>query len=107
MTHYSQVYQLASYLGIPEEIRTLPSTTGTYSLEQSQEEFYLSLPLEKMDLCLYAKNHGFPPPADVAKAIGLTPTAVEHVYALIDSKRAATRYLHQAPILVENLGGLS
>jgi len=84
-----------------------PSTTDTYSLEQSQEEFYFSLPLGKMDLCLYPKNHGFPPPADVAKAIVLTPTAVEHVYALIDSKRAATRYLHQAPILVENLGGLS
>ena len=29
-----------------------------HSLEQSQEEFYFSLPLETMDLCLYAKNHG-------------------------------------------------
>jgi len=25
---------------------------------QSQEEFYFSLPLDKMDLCLYGKNSG-------------------------------------------------
>ena len=52
----SQVYQLAAYLGVPEEIRERPSTTDTYSLEQSQEEFYFSIPLAKMDLCLYGKD---------------------------------------------------
>jgi NAD+ synthase len=40
----SQVYALAEYLGVPEEIRSRPSTTDTYSLPQSQEEFYFSLP---------------------------------------------------------------
>ena len=42
----SQVYALAEHLGVPEEIRTRPSTTDTYSLPQSQEEFYFSLPYE-------------------------------------------------------------
>jgi NAD+ synthase len=46
----SQVYQLAEYLGVPDEIRWRPPTTDTYSLDQSQEEFYFTLPLEKMDL---------------------------------------------------------
>ena len=36
----SQVYQLAEYLDIPETIRKRPPTTDTYSLEQSQEEFF-------------------------------------------------------------------
>jgi len=48
----SQIYQLADYLGVPEEIRLRPPTTDAYPLEQSQEEFYFILPLEKMDLCL-------------------------------------------------------
>ena len=40
----SQVYQLAAYLGVPEEIQRRPPTTDTYTLEQSQEEFYFTLP---------------------------------------------------------------
>ena len=42
----SQVYALAEYLGVPEEIRSRPPTTDTYSLPQSQEEFYFSLPYD-------------------------------------------------------------
>src|SRR5205807_4618844 len=56
----SQVCQLAAYLGVAEEIRRRKPTTDTYPLEQSQEEFYFSLPLEKLDLCLYGKNKGIP-----------------------------------------------
>jgi len=96
----SQVYELAEYLGIPQEIQARPSTTDTYSLQQSQEEFYFSLPLRKMDLCLYARNEGIPV-AEVALATELSVEQVERVYRLIDSKRKATRYLHTAPLLIE------
>ena len=53
----SQVYALAEYLGVPEEIRRRPPTTDTFSLPQTQEEFYFALPYAKMDLCLYGHNH--------------------------------------------------
>jgi NAD+ synthase len=96
----SQVYDLARYLGIPQEIRSRPPTTDTYSLEQSQEEFYFALPLEKMDLCLYAKNHGVPAAA-VASTVGLTAEQVQRAYELIESRRRATRYLHLPPLLAE------
>jgi NAD+ synthase len=96
----SQVYQLAEHLGIPEEIRSRPSTTDTFSLQQSQEEFFFALPLQQMDLCLYAKNRGIAA-ADIADAVGLTSEQVENVYATIDSKRVATRYQHMAPIMLE------
>src|SRR5262249_55054904 len=36
----SQVYQLAEYLSVPQEIRCRPPTTDTYSLQQTQSEFY-------------------------------------------------------------------
>lgn len=98
----TQVYQLADYLGIPDEIRKRSPTTDTYSLQQSQEEFYFSLPYDKMDLCLYGKNHGVPA-GDVARAIGLTPDQVERVYLDIDAKRHATNYLHLKPLLVEEV----
>jgi len=102
----TQVYQLAEYLGIPEEIRRRPPTTDTYSLSQSQEEFYFSLPYDKMDLCLYGKNNGIPA-ADLAPAVGLTKKQVEHVYGDISAKRSATRYQHLKPLLVETIDEIS
>jgi len=95
----TQVYQLAEYLGVPETIRSRPPTTDTYSLPQTQEEFYFSLPYDKMDLCLYARNNGIDA-ADVAQALGLNEQQIERVFRDIDSKRRATRYLHLKPQLV-------
>ncbi|UCC98571.1 MAG: NAD(+) synthase [Phycisphaerales bacterium] len=98
----TQVYQMARSLGIPEEICCRPPTTDTYSMSQSQEEFYFSLPYEKMDLCLYGKCHEIPL-VEVAAATGLTEDQVARVYQDIDAKRKATRYLHTPPVLVEKV----
>lgn len=100
----SQVYQLGRFLGVPDAVLDRPPTTDTYSLPQSQEEFYFSLPYEGMDLCLYAHDQGLPPQA-VADAVSLTPEQVQRVYDDIDQKRRTTRYLHLAPQLVEPVFG--
>ena len=92
----SQVYQLAEALGVPEEIRSRPPTTDTYSMPQSQEEFYFSLPYDRMDLCLFAVDNGVPA-GEVAAALELTEEQVERVFADIASKRRMSRYLHAAP----------
>jgi NAD+ synthase len=98
----TQVYQLAEYLNVPEVIRMRPPTTDTYSLPQSQEEFFFSVPYDKLDCCLYGLNHGFDA-ADVAAAIGLTTEQVQFVYNDIESKRKATDYLHRPPLLLEQV----
>jgi NAD+ synthase len=98
----TQVYQLAAYLGIPEEIQKRPPTTDTYPLDQSQEEFYFPLPYDRMDLCLYAKNHDVQP-EEVAPVVGLTAEQLARVYRIIDSTRSATRYLHRPPVLCEEV----
>jgi NAD+ synthase len=95
----TQVYQIAEHLGVPDTIRLRPPTTDTYSLPQTQEEFYFSLPYDKMDLCLYARNNGIEA-ADIAPALGLTEQQVARVFRDIDAKRRASRYLHLAPQLV-------
>jgi NAD+ synthase len=98
----TQVYALAEYLNVPEEIRRRPPTTDTFSLPQTQEEFYFPLPYQLMDLCLFGRNHAVAP-ADVAAAIGLTCEQVERVYRDIDQKRRTTHYLHAKPQLVESV----
>ena len=102
----TQVYSLADFLGVPEEIRTRPSTTDTYSLAQSQEEFYFSLPLARMDLCLFARNNAVPAD-DVARATGLGVQQVERVFRDIDQKRKTTAYLHLQPDLMRAIPEVS
>jgi NAD+ synthase len=98
----SQVYELAAYLGVPEEIQRRPPTTDTYSLEQSQEEFYFSMPLVKMDLCLYGKDQKIPA-SELAPSVGFTEEQVKRVYQIIEAKRKVARYLHEQPLLVDSL----
>lgn len=95
----TQVYMLAKYLGVPEEILCRRPTTDTYSLPQGQDEFYFSLPYERMDICLYGKNTGMTA-AEVAPMAGLTVEQVERVYKDIETKRSTTQYLHLAPLLI-------
>ena len=96
----SQVYQLAEYLCVPKEIRRRTPTTDTYSLEQSQSEFYFGLSLEQTDLCLYAKEHDLPIDA-AADATGLTIDQITRAYQVIDAKRRAARYLHTPAVLFD------
>jgi NAD+ synthase len=92
----TQVYQLAAHLRLPAEIQSRPPTTDTYSMPQSQEEFYFSLPYGRMDLCLFGKNNDISLP-EVASATGLTEEQVRRVYRDIEQKRATTAYLHLPP----------
>ncbi|MBN1852362.1 MAG: NAD(+) synthase [Pirellulales bacterium] len=96
----TQVYQLAEHLGIPVSIRRRAPTTDTYSLEQTQEEFFFSLPYDQMDACLYGKNHQIPCGVTAA-VIERTPEQVERVYRDIDAKRQAAIYLHKRPLRLE------
>jgi NAD+ synthase len=98
----SQVYQLAEILDIPDGIRRRPPTTDTWSLAQTQEEFYFALPHRPMDLCLYGLSHGLPA-ATLTDATGLSIEQVENVYRDIGAKRRATRYLHEPPLLVREV----
>lgn len=98
----TQVYQLAEFLGVPEEVRSRPSTTDTYSLPQSQEEFYFSLPHDRMDLCLYALNNGIDAETTAA-AVDLTAEQVQRVFNDIEQKRRTTAYLHEGPVLAGDI----
>jgi NAD+ synthase len=94
----TQVYALAEYLEVPEEIRRRTPTTDTFPLAQSQEEFFFALPFPQMDLCLWAYKHAANA-EEVATALGLSAPQVQRVYRDIEAKRRAGRYLHQAPLL--------
>ena len=96
----SQVFQLAAHLGVPADILSRPPTTDTYSLPQTQEEFYFALPYDKMDICLYGLENAVPP-AEIAAATGLKASDVELVWTDIAAKRKVARYLHCPPLVFD------
>lgn len=102
----TQVYRIAEFLGVPAEVRERRPTTDTYSLPQGQDEFYFSLPYEKMDICLYGKNNQIPKEV-IAGATDLSIEQVERVYKDIDVKRSTTKYLHLSPILIRDVPEIS
>jgi NAD+ synthase len=76
-----------------------PPTTDTYSLPQTQEEFYFSLSLDKTDLCLYGHDNGLTP-AQLAPIVGLSEDQVKRAYEAVAAKRRAAEYLHATAALV-------
>jgi len=92
----TQVYALAREMGLPSEIVDQIPTTDTYSLPQTQEEFFFEMPLIMLDKILLAKDTGMPVDA-VAEELGISREQVLAAFAEIDRKRESARYLHAAP----------
>lgn len=99
----TQIYQLAEYLGIPQEIRQRPPTTDTYSAPSTQEEFFFRLPFETMDLLWAAQEKGLPI-ENVAKDMGLSQEQVLRAYKDFSRKQRTTNYLRMPVIRLSDKG---
>jgi len=98
----TQVYALARHLNLPEEVCNAMPTTDTYSLQQGQDEFYFSLPYDKMDIALWAHNHQVSVD-ELAAYLDVDAARASYIYSDIESKRRATTYLHARPALIERV----
>ena len=96
----TQVYQLAEYLDVPEEIRHRPPTTDTYSAGSTQEEFFFRLPFPILDALWSALERNVPIDIVAAEA-GLTVEQVRRVFRDLDRKRRTTEYLRLAPVALD------
>jgi NAD+ synthase len=96
----SQMYALARALGLPEGIAGARPTTDTFSLPQTQEEFYFGWPYEQMDVLVWGRD-GDVDPAELAPLVKLEPAEVEVAYGEIDRVRVATAYLHAPAVVID------
>ncbi len=95
----TQVYALARYMRLPDEIVNSVPTSDTYSLRQEQESFYFALPYQQLDVALWHVENGRSA-SDLAEALCIDQLSAARIYADIAAKRRATRYLHEPPILL-------
>lgn len=93
----TQVYQIARFLNIPEEIIKRTPTTDTYPAQQTQEEFFYQLPVELMDIYWYGFEHDYSP-GEVAEVMGETEARVDALFSNFKRKRKTTDYLRMAPV---------
>ena len=93
----TQVFQLAEYLGVPEEIINRIPTTDTYSAEQTQEEFFFRLPFKQLDM-IWAGYEQNVSASEISAAVGLNPGQVQNVIYDIQRKINTTEYLRMAPL---------
>ncbi|MDH5571883.1 MAG: NAD(+) synthase [Gammaproteobacteria bacterium] len=102
----TQVYALARYLGLPDEICTAQPTTDTYSMTQGQDEFYFALPYKQMDIALWAYNHNVDA-EELGEMIGITGKDANFIYTDIEKKRSSTSYLHAKAVLIETVNEIA
>jgi NAD+ synthase len=93
----TQVYQLAEYLNIPQEIIRRTPTSDTYSAEQTQQEFFFQLPFLEMDLIWFGFENGYEA-SEVGRSMGKTEAEIESIYKSFSRKQKTTEYLRMAPI---------
>ena len=98
----TQVYMLAEYLGIPEEIRRRPPTSDTYSAHSTQEEFFFRLPFQTMDLLWFAQEHGVSA-EEAAQVMEMDPVQVQRAYADFTRKQRTTEYLRMPMLELDGI----
>jgi len=92
----TQVYQLAHYLGVIEEIVNRPPSPDTYSLPVTDKEFYFCLNYELLDLLLYTYEKNVPSNT-ISKTLDLAEEQIERVFRDFRAKEQATWHLRQMP----------
>ena len=93
----TQVYQLASHLGVPQEIIDRTPTTDTYTAEQTQEDFFYQMPFASMDLIWYGWENGYSA-EEVGKVMEKSAKEIENIYKSFERKKKTTEYLRMRPI---------
>jgi NAD+ synthase len=97
----TQVYRLAEYLRVMEEIQKRTPTTDTYPGAGSQEEFFYRIPFELLDSIWKGYEKG-ESGEQVALSTGLGADQVERVFRDIASKKRTTEYLRTPVIDLKN-----
>jgi NAD+ synthase len=92
----TQVFQMAEYLKVIDEIRMRTPSPDTFSFDVSDEDFYFRIPYEILDLLLYAWENDVPS-AQVGTVLNLNEDQVRRAYRDFSSKYRATRHLRRSP----------
>lgn len=91
-----QVFQLAKYTGVIKEIIERAPSPDTYSLPVDDEEFFFRMPLDTLDLLLYAWEHKVPM-KDICESMDINEIQVMRAFRDFVAKFNASRHSRMLP----------
>lgn len=91
-----QIYQLGTFLKIPQEILNKSASPDVWSFATTDEEFFYSVPYDIVDLMLYARENNLPT-AKIQQLSDLSLAEVENLLKVHDQKQAKSQHMREMP----------
>jgi len=92
----TQVYQISSHLGIPDEIINRKPSPDTWNFEVSDEDFFFGLPYRTLDLIWYASQNNISPEI-ISAELGLTLEQLERIMDDQKKKWKSSQHMREMP----------
>lgn len=92
----TQVYQISSHLGIPDEIINRKPSPDTWNFEVSDEDFFFGLPYRTLDLIWYANENNIQP-EKTSTELGLSLEQLEYIMDDQRKKWKSSQHMREMP----------
>ncbi len=92
----SQIYQVGSFLNIPEEIMTNDASPDVWSYSATDEEFFYTVPYDIVDLILYAREMNLSI-IEIKKLSNLSEEKIKNLLRFQDIKQRKSQHMRELP----------
>ena len=92
----TQIYQIANFLKLPEEIINQDASPDVWSFKTSDEEFFYAVPYNVVDLILYARENNLPI-NEILKYSKLSSEKIEKLIQFQNQKQNKSQTMREKP----------
>ena len=92
----TQIYQIANFLKLPEEIINQDASPDVWSFKTSDEEFFYAVPYNIVDLILYARENNLPI-NEILKYSKLSSEKIEKLIQFQNQKQNKSQTMREKP----------
>jgi len=92
----SQIYQIGSFLNVPEEILSSEASPDVWSYSTTDEEFFYTVPYEIVDLILYAREKNLSV-MEIKKLSNLSEEKIQSLLRFQDIKQRKSQHMRDLP----------
>ena len=92
----TQIYQIANFLKLPEEIINQDASPDVWSFKTSDEEFFYAVPYNIVDLILYARERNLSI-NDISKFSNLSSEKIEKLIQFQNQKQSKSQTMRENP----------
>ena len=92
----TQIYQIASFLKLPEKIVNQDASPDVWSFKTTDEEFFYAVPYNIVDLILYAREKNLSI-SEISKFLNLSTEKIEKLIKFQNQKQSKSQTMRENP----------